>query len=208
MLRSLSIWLLVACFMANGVPALHAQTSGSNADITAAAGTPWASTSGGTPPDTSKFMTLIGNMRGFAVVLILIALCVAAISAAMGKQGMAISVAIGAVALFGGFWIIAMINGSFAGTDPGITLTYTATPTSGSSSSGSTLVAPVITVAMTSGLTLLASAVAPFVVIFGFWLALQYAMGQGDPEAVSRYGIGAIIAFSASLIGQLYYVFS
>ena len=57
MLRSLSIWLLVACFMANGVPALHAQTSGSNADITAAAGIPSAAAVGEVP---TSVMTLRG----------------------------------------------------------------------------------------------------------------------------------------------------
>ncbi len=56
-----------------------------------------------------KFEALRGQMQGFAVVVLLIMLVIAAIMAAMQKVGMAINVAIAAIILFGGGYIMLLI---------------------------------------------------------------------------------------------------
>ena len=57
----------------------------------------------------TKFMLLQDKMKGFAVVVLLIMLVIAAIMAAMQKVTMAINVAIAAIILFGGGYIMLLV---------------------------------------------------------------------------------------------------
>lgn len=59
---------------------------------------------------TQHFGTLQSKMKNFAIVVLLIMLVVAAIMAAMQKTGMAISIAIAAIILFGGIWILKLLQ--------------------------------------------------------------------------------------------------
>jgi hypothetical protein len=58
---------------------------------------------------SAKFNALRTQMQGFAVVVLLIMLVIAAIMAAMQKVTMAINVAIAAIILFGGGYIMLLI---------------------------------------------------------------------------------------------------
>jgi len=58
---------------------------------------------------STKFNALRTQMQGFAVVVLLIMLVIAAIMAAMQKITMAINVAIAAIILFGGGYIMLLI---------------------------------------------------------------------------------------------------
>lgn len=64
---------------------------------------------------TTHFTTLQSKLKNFAVVILLIMLVVAAIMAAMQKTGMAISVAIAAIILFGGIWILKLLQTGLQG---------------------------------------------------------------------------------------------
>lgn len=59
---------------------------------------------------STKFNALRTQMQGFAVVVLLIMLVIAAIMAAMQKVTMAINVAIAAIILFGGGYIMLLIH--------------------------------------------------------------------------------------------------
>jgi len=61
------------------------------------------------------FMNLQVRIKGFALVILLIALVIAAIMAAMQKTGLAISVAIGAIILYGGTYILLMLQQGLTG---------------------------------------------------------------------------------------------
>ena len=163
-----------------------------DADITAAAGTAAAA--------AGKLLTLVKFLRGFGIVLLLIALTIAAIAATMGKTEMAIGVAVGGILLFGGFWIFALIRDPLDSTNT-VALTNL-TPVNNYPQH----VAPILQTAMYGGLTILTSAIAPFVIIYGMFLALGFATGKSDASSISSYTLGAIIAFSASLIAQFYSV--
>ena len=63
----------------------------------------------GSHMSTTKFNALRTQMQGFAVVVLLIMLVIAAIMAAMQKVTMAINVAIAAIILFGGGYIMLLI---------------------------------------------------------------------------------------------------
>lgn len=56
-----------------------------------------------------RFGALQARMKGFAVIVLLIMLVVAGIMAAMQKVQMAINIAIGAIILFGGAYIILLL---------------------------------------------------------------------------------------------------
>lgn len=64
----------------------------------------------GSSTASAKFNTLRTSMQGFAVVVLLIMLVIAAIMAAMQKVTMAINVAIAAIILFGGGYIMLLIH--------------------------------------------------------------------------------------------------
>lgn len=63
----------------------------------------------GSSTASTKFNALRTQMQGFAVVVLLIMLVIAAIMAAMQKVTMAINVAIAAIILFGGGYIMLLI---------------------------------------------------------------------------------------------------
>ena len=103
--------ILLLAFFFTAVPSplttatSHAQSTGTtNNDATV------LGLSGGTTDATGKFLQLQGNMKTFAVVILLIMLVVAAVMAAFQKTGMAISIVIAAVILFGGVYILALVQ--------------------------------------------------------------------------------------------------
>lgn len=209
-MRKFLLLLSVGLVFASASPSSLAQTT--DDDITKAAAIPIGPRQEG-QDDAQKLVPVIQKLRGFAVVILLIVLAVSAIAAAMGRTGMAISVAIGAIVLFGGFWVFSLIRSPLDGTDPQLTVNYQDTNagrgTIDTTTAGENAPKPsvVLSGVMSAGLGLLATAVSPFIVIYGFWLAISFAVGSGDPSAVVNYLLGAIIAFAASLIGQIYNVF-
>jgi hypothetical protein len=70
----------------------------------------------GTSDAQTRFNKLREGMQGFAVVVLLIMLVIAAIMAAMQKITMAINVAIAAIILFGGGYIMLLIYSGLQGT--------------------------------------------------------------------------------------------
>ena len=69
----------------------------------------------GTTQAEAKFLQLQGSMKSFAVVILLIMLVVAAIMAAFQKTGMAISIVIAAIILFGGVYVLKLLQTPLAG---------------------------------------------------------------------------------------------
>jgi hypothetical protein len=103
--------VLLLAFLFTGVPSplitatSHAQSVGGTNNDGSIVGV-----QGGTSDATGKFLQLQGSMKTFAVVILLIMLVVAAVMAAFQKTGMAISIVIAAVILFGGVYILALFQ--------------------------------------------------------------------------------------------------
>ena len=102
--------ILLLAFLFTAVPSplttatSHAQSTTTNNDGAV------VGLQGGTTDATGKFLQLEGSMKTFAVVILLIMLVVAAVMAAFQKTGMAISIVIAAVILFGGVYILALFQ--------------------------------------------------------------------------------------------------
>jgi len=102
--------ILLLAFLFTAVPSplttatSHAQSTGTSNDGSV------LGLQGGSTDATGKFLQLQGSMKTFAVVILLIMLVVAAVMAAFQKTGMAISIVIAAVILFGGVYILALFQ--------------------------------------------------------------------------------------------------
>lgn len=64
--------------------------------------------------ELGAFLKLQQKLRGLAVIILIVMLVIAAIMAAFQKTGMALSVAIAAVILFGGIYLLSMIQKGLA----------------------------------------------------------------------------------------------
>jgi hypothetical protein len=145
--------------------------------------------------------TLLTQMRGLATVALFIALVVAAVYVGVtGKSGPALFAAVGAIVLYGGFWIVLLIVQAF-GAQP------TGNPTVFTNPAGSRLViAPIIRDFTTYGINMLTTAVMPFAIIYGFWMALGIASGetQNSGVQIKNYILGGTVAIGASIIVQVF----
>lgn len=156
------------------------------------------------------YIPLITKLRTFAVIILLIALVISAIMAAYGKSGLALSVAIAAIILFGGFFIFTMISKSFENppdlTKDSIVNNINNTITSDSKQPvGQT--ALTIRAALHAGIDLFTAALIPFIIVYGFLLAIAFAIQGADGTALVAYIIGSIVALSANIIAQVFKIF-
>jgi len=225
-MKALVLFLVVAfsgLLLLGSMPA-QAQSSANSStvenDITA------AEDGGGTVSSSNNYTAVldwfnprISALRNFAVVLLLILLAVAAIMAAQQKTSLALSVAIGAIVLFGGFWMFAMVSGSLGENEANLSSVnyssaadssasgqdYALTTSGGTSTKGKRIAAPVYR-AVVAGLDILSSAIIPFIVIYGFLLAVTFATQGADPSAGSAFIIGACIVIGAATIAQIFNV--
>lgn len=157
-----------------------------------------------TPPP--EMLTLINTLRGLAVILLLIILVGAGMAAAWGNTKLASIVALCAVVLFGGFWVVALIAESFQEPPTIPTLAeFTEVPDSSGTEAPNGPAGPVKT-ALNAGLTILTSITLPFIMIYGLWLSIAVAAGESDAAVMRGYIIGACVALAASVLAQIFKV--
>lgn len=148
-----------------------------------------------------KRSTLLTQMRGLATVSLFIALVVAAVYVGVtGKSGPALFVAVGAVVLYGGFWIVLLVVQAF-GAQPTGSPTVFANP-----AQVRLVIAPIINDFTGYGINILTTAVMPFAIIYGFWMALGIASGESQNSGVQikNYILGGTVAIGASIIVQVF----
>lgn len=155
--------------------------------------------------DRNASLKLVENLRGLATIILLIALVIAAMSAGItGKTTMAIFVAVGAIVLFGGFWIVLLIVEGVGGrVPPSAEVTI-----EGPDTNYTSVISPIIKDFIGSAINMLTTATMPFLMIYGFWLSLGVASGEsgGGPGAqVKNYVLGAIVAIGASIFTQIFF---
>lgn len=147
---------------------------------------------------------LVDSLRGLATVILLIALVVSAMSAGItGKTTMAIFVAVGAVVLYGGFWVALLIVENLGGPVPASNEVTFDGPAAYDS-----VIAKVIKDFIGYGINMLTTATMPFLMIYGFWLSLGVASGEsgsGSGAQIKNYTIGAIVAIGASIFTQIFF---
>lgn len=149
-------------------------------------------------------LKLVESLRGLATIILLIALVVSAMSAGMtGKTTMAIFVAVGAIILYGGFWVALLIVENLGGTVPAASEVSFEGP-----SNYTSVIAVVLKDFIGYAINMLTTATMPFLMIYGFWLSLGVASGEsgGGPGAqIKNYTIGAIVAIGASIFTQIFF---
>lgn len=149
----------------------------------------------------NKRSTLLTQMRGLATVALFIALVVAAVYVGVtGKSGAALFAAVGAIVLYGGFWIVLLVVQAF-GAQP------TGNPTVFQNPAGTQyVVAPIINDFTSYAINMLTTAVMPFAIIYGFWMSLGIASGETQNSAVQikNYIVGGTVAIGASIIVQVF----
>ena len=159
------------------------------------------------------YASLVYKLRVLAIILLLIVLVFAAIMSARGSHGVAMGVAIGGLILFGGFWLITPLSSSFdSSSAPTINNPdYTTAVGSGTgsnlpnfNSSYQAVIPPVVKTIATGGMGLLSAAIIPFLIIYGFLLAITFATQGSDPAAASSYIIGASIILGATMIADIF----
>lgn len=149
----------------------------------------------------NKRATLLTQMRGLATVALFIALVVSAVYVGVtGKSGPALFAAVGAIVLYGGFWIVLLIVQAFGAQptgDPTVFKNPAATKF---------VVAPIINDFTSYGINMLTTAVMPFAIIYGFWMSLGIASGetQNSGVQIKNYIVGGTVAIGASIIVQVF----
>lgn len=150
-------------------------------------------------------LNLVEKLRGFATVLLLIALVVAALVAGItGRTTMSIFVAVGAIVLYGGFWIVLLIienlgNGANVTTNS-VEVTTPVDKT--------TPIATIVKDFVGYGINMLTTATMPFAIIYGFWMSLGVATGESSSATgslIRNYVVGAIVAIGASIFTQVFF---
>ena len=193
----LLVYLAVAICFAVFVPSM-ASAQNSGADVQEV-----ISASATTPPQ--GMIALVNTLRGMAVVLLLIVLVGSGMAAAWGNTKVAVLVAGGALVLFGGFWVIALVAEGLGAppTLPKLQEFSQADLGSAGSSSADGPAGPV-KAALNTGLTILTSITLPFIMIYGLWLSLAVAAGESDAASIRSYVIGASVALAASILVQVF----
>lgn len=157
---------------------------------------------------SSRMRGLVDQLRGLATVALLIAIVTASLMAGItGKSTNAIYVAGGAIVLYGGFWILLLIIQAFNAAPQNLP---TGDKEITSPINVGEAVAPVIRDFVGYGINMLTTVTLPFLIIYGFWMALGVASGesQGAGPQIKNYVIGAVVALGASIIIQVFYRFS
>jgi len=149
----------------------------------------------------NKRTGLLNQMRGLATVLLLISVVVSAVYVGVtGRSGIAIFAVVGAIVLYGGFWIVLLIVEGF-GAGPTISDIVATNP-----NAGNLVVAPIIKDFTDYGIAMLTTVVMPFTLIYGFWMALGVASGetQNSGIQIKNYVVGGTVAIGASIIVQVF----
>ena len=149
----------------------------------------------------NKRVQLLSQMRGLATVLLLIALVGSAVYVGVtGKSGSAIFVAVGAVVLYGGFWITLLIVEGF-GAGPTVSQIIATNP-----GNPRLVIAPLIKDFTDYAIAMLTTVTMPFAIIYGFWMALGIASGetQNSGVQIKNYVVGGVVAIGASIIVQVF----
>lgn len=150
---------------------------------------------------SNKRQTLLTQMRGLATVVLLIALVVTAVYVGVtGKSGPALFIAVGAIVLYGGFWIVLLVVQAFGSQPTGAPTVYQ------NPAQTSLVVAPIIKDFTDYGISMLTTAVMPFALIYGFWMSLGVAAGetQNSGVQVKNYILGGTVAIGASILVQIF----
>jgi len=155
------------------------------------------------PPESQAWLPLISRLRGWGVVVLLIALSASALLAARGKVGAAICVATGAIVLFGGGWFVGMLQQATDGVGerfapPAAEFAERSGP------EGTSGVPAVIRQFGREGIHILTKSIPPFVLIYTIWVAIGVPMVGFDEETLASLVVGGAVTFGATILGQLF----
>ena len=199
-IRKTLFFAIIGLFWIGGPLVGHvgATTGSAGSDITGAIDA--AQDDGGT---ATQFSGLVTTLRGLAVVTLLMLLVGAGMTATWGNTKLAVTVAVGGMFLFGAFWVVTLVAESMGKPDSIPPLSNATVPTDTNSTTND-LVGKPIKKALNEGLNILTSVTLPFILIYGLWLSLAVAAGESDAPVMRGYVIGAVVALSASILGQVF----
>lgn len=181
---------------------LVSNAGASSEDVSAAIS---AVETGGTAGDVpNQFSGLINTLRGIAVVILLMLLIGAGMTATWGNTKLAVTVGVGGIFLFGAFWVVALVAESMGKPDTIPTLNTTTLTDDASADASYEAIGTPVKNALNEGLNILTSVTLPFILIYGLWLSLAVAAGESDAPVMRGYVIGAVVALAASILGQVF----
>lgn len=149
----------------------------------------------------NKRLGLLSQLRGLATVILLVSLIGSAMYVGItGKSGPALFTAVGAVVLYGGFWVVLLVFQAFGAQPTGTPTTFV------NPAATSLVVAPIIKDFTDYLIGMLTTAIMPFILIYGFWMALGVASGETQNAGVQikNYVLGGTVAIGASLLVQIF----
>jgi hypothetical protein len=160
-----------------------------------------------TGPVASQMFVTMARLRGLAVIILLLAGIVAALAITIwGNSKLAFFVIFAGIVLFGGFWIYALLADPFSNGEQAQLFKIPYQP---ATYSGPQLIfAPVIEKVAAWLLTLLGTAIVPFLALYGVWLGVAIAYDERYRTNIFAYIVGSSICLTGSAIGQVFLAFT
>ena len=155
------------------------------------------------PEAVAKALTFVEMLRGFATIVLLIGVVAAAILYAYQQKGYAAWVFVGAVVLFGGFWVAAMVEQPFGGDAQPAQLSEIQAIAHLPHQASAALA---IQECLMRGLNLLLNVLFAIFVVLGYILALGAAVVGEFAESIRQWFFGLIFSFGCNLFAPFFFV--
>jgi len=154
--------------------------------------------------ESASLLPLVSRLRFFALILLGIALTISSILAATGRTSPALGTGMGALILFGGIWILSLFWQTFGNPTErieGRSGEYAELQTEEGLSGTDRFLCKL----GRECVSILSKTMTPFILIEGIWLAIALPSGGWKDPICTHFLIGSLIAFSAVVVGRLFF---